>query len=85
MNTEFSCIWTEISVFSPNTGKYKPEKTPYLDTFHLISAYVCNINIKFVKNGLSSNYYVFFHFTHINIRKNNKHKTIDRAPINLLY
>ena len=22
-----------ISVFSPNTGKYGPEKTPYLDTF----------------------------------------------------
>ena len=23
-----------ISVFSPNTGKYRPEKTPCLDTFH---------------------------------------------------
>ena len=22
------------SVFSPNTGKYGPEKTSYLDTFH---------------------------------------------------
>ena len=22
-----------LSVFSPNTGKYGPEKTPYLDTF----------------------------------------------------
>ena len=21
-------------LFSPNTGKYGPEKTPYLDTFH---------------------------------------------------
>ena len=28
-NTEFS--W---SVFSPNTGKYGPEKTLYLDNFH---------------------------------------------------
>ena len=34
----FSCIRTEygdllqISVFSPNTGNYGPEKTPYLDT-----------------------------------------------------
>ena len=27
--------FTEIfPVFSPNTGKYGPEKTPYLDTFH---------------------------------------------------
>ena len=24
-------------VFSPNTGKYGPEKTPYLDTFHTVS------------------------------------------------
>ena len=23
-----------LSVFSPNTGKYGPEITPYLDTFH---------------------------------------------------
>ena len=23
-----------VSVFSPNTGKYGPEITPYLDTFH---------------------------------------------------
>ena len=27
-------ITEEISVFSPNTRKYRPEKTPYLDTFH---------------------------------------------------
>ena len=24
------------SVFSPNTGKYGPGKTPYLDTFHAL-------------------------------------------------
>ena len=30
LNTEIY----EISVFSPNTGKYGPEKTRYLDTFH---------------------------------------------------
>ena len=41
----FSYIRTEcgeiryLSVFSPNTGKYGPEITPYLDTFHA----VCNI------------------------------------------
>ena len=32
-------IWrgTEyLSVFSPNAGKYGPEKTPYLDTFHAV-------------------------------------------------
>ena len=38
----FSCIRTEygdlpwISVFSPNTAKYGPEKTPYLDKFHTV-------------------------------------------------
>ena len=24
------------SIFSPNTGKYGPEITPYLDTFHTV-------------------------------------------------
>ena len=45
----FSRIWTEygqirphlpakyLSVFSPNVGKYGPEKTPYLDTFHEVT------------------------------------------------
>ena len=36
-------IWrfTEyISVFSPNTRKYGPEKTPYLDTIHAVFAYL---------------------------------------------
>ena len=27
-----------LSVFSPNAGKYGPEKTPYLDTFHAVDA-----------------------------------------------
>ena len=31
----FSRIWTGYGeIFSPNAGKYRPEKTPYLDTFH---------------------------------------------------
>ena len=28
-----------LSVFSPNAGKYEPEKTPYLDTFHPVLDY----------------------------------------------
>ena len=28
-------------VFSPNTGKYGPEKYPYLDTFHAV--YISNL------------------------------------------
>ena len=34
----FSRIWTEY-VFSPNTWKYGPEITPYLDTFHAVLIY----------------------------------------------
>ena len=29
-------LFTYLSVFSPNAGKYGPEKTPYLDTFHVV-------------------------------------------------
>ena len=39
----FSCIWVkyggfteQISILGRNTGKYEPEKTPYLDTFHAV-------------------------------------------------
>ena len=28
-------------IFGLNTGKYEPEKTPYLDTFHVVNA-KCN-------------------------------------------
>ena len=34
----FSRIWTEY-VCSPNMGKYGPEITPYLDTFHAVLIY----------------------------------------------
>ena len=46
-NTEFFLVrifphshWTRsyLSVFSPNVGKYGPEKSPYLDTFHAVMA-----------------------------------------------
>ena len=29
-------IFPHSAVFSPNAGKYGPEKTPYLDTFHAV-------------------------------------------------
>ena len=31
-----------LSVFSPNAGKYGPEKTCYLDTFHAV-CYILNV------------------------------------------
>ena len=33
-------------VFSPNTGKYGPEITPYLDTFHAVLEITNNLNIR---------------------------------------
>ena len=45
LNTEFfSCPY--FSVFNPNIGKYGPEKTPHLDTFHAVPNFATdNINI----------------------------------------
>ena len=49
-----------ISVFSPNTGKYGPEKTPYSDTFYVVYCTrktsllklneYCEISIRSMKN-----------------------------------
>ena len=33
-----------LSVFSPNAGKYGPEKTPYLDIFHAVEH--MNFNVR---------------------------------------
>ena len=46
----FSCIRTEYventkKIFSPNTGKYGPEKTPYLDTFHAVTMKDLNFHL----------------------------------------
>ena len=32
----FPVFTPQISAFSPNTEKYGPGKTPYLDTFHAV-------------------------------------------------
>ena len=33
-------------VFSPNTGKYRPEITPYLDTFHAVCSQLSLLEAK---------------------------------------
>ena len=59
--TVFSCIRTEYgdllrkSVFSPNTGKYGPEKTLYLDTFHAVGIFTENFTIFFSNAGKTVN------------------------------
>ena len=35
-----------FSVFSPNTGKYGPEKTPNFDTFHAVSKYPYSVEMQ---------------------------------------
>ena len=37
---------SDFPVFSPNTGKYGPEITPYLDTFHAVLEITNNLNIR---------------------------------------
>ena len=42
-----------FAVFSPNTEKYGPEKTPYLDTFHAVfQAAVSSIYFNSLKKKL---------------------------------
>ena len=36
----------------PNTGKYGPEKTPYLDTFHAVNVNV-SLTIRILKNKIT--------------------------------
>ena len=38
-------------LFSPNTGKYRPEITPYLDTFHSVLNFVYSSHVKLVLGG----------------------------------
>ena len=40
----------EISVFSPNAGKYGPEEIPYLDTFHEVTILATQMLISSIKN-----------------------------------
>ena len=44
------------NVLSPNTGKYGPGKTPYLDTFHAVEKLknIANISFMFLCNALKS-------------------------------
>ena len=47
---ESKSLREKISIFSPNTGKYGPEKTPYLDTFHAVTL---TVNLKSEKAFLT--------------------------------
>ena len=54
------------SVFSPNTEKYGPEKTPYLETFHAVyfsitmfSSFINSALIKLMKRYLCSGFLIW--------------------------
>ena len=42
-----------LSVFTPNTEKYGPEITPYLDTFHVVHSLYLNIFVTFFFHKIS--------------------------------
>ena len=43
-----------LSVFSPNVGRYRTEKTPYLDTFHAVLALLCYyIDFNYAQNRVT--------------------------------
>ena len=44
-------------VFGPNTGKYGPEITPYLDTFHAVTTSQSALTCKFIKNEFQHRFY----------------------------
>ena len=46
---------TDLSVLSPNAGKYGPEITPYLDTFHAVN--VTNIHKEISQLNDTSNHH----------------------------
>ena len=46
IRTEYGKNAPYLSVFSPNAGKYGPEKTPYLDSFHTANISVNNFILK---------------------------------------
>ena len=47
------------SVFSPNAGKYGPEKTPYLDTFHAVMGTKCGSTYANIFMGIFEENYIY--------------------------
>ena len=71
-------------IFSPNTGKYGPEKTPYLNTFHTVTTIYSKVNIAnkliktiIVKNGSSENWITKYGRVHWSVSWEDKMIVID--------
>ena len=60
LNTEIHGV---TSVFSSNTGKYRPERTPYLDTFPVVQTrwnkqnYITFTDLKIVVSGVRISFF----------------------------
>ena len=63
-----------IQIWSPNTGKYGPERTPYLDTFHAVLLW---INQFIMMIGVLSD----IHIKSRNWHKNGKNDIMPDTPI----
>ena len=67
-----------FSVFSPNTGKYGPEKTPYWDTFHaVILLWNFALLLHFV---FENRFYPLFASRTVSLKKREKKKQIFCLP-----
>ena len=58
-------------VFSPNAGKYAPEKARYLETFHAVLLTVFNKYFKpepYLMDSISSSIYLFIYLFFLNVR-----------------
>ena len=67
MDNDFnSTATTACKVFSPNAGKYGPEKNPYLDTFHAVDL--------FLKMFIFWLFIYFCLFNYVIIHKSNHHR-----------
>ena len=78
----FSRIRTEygeISVFSQNAGKYEPEKTPSLDTFHAVFVF-CNTTCFVSECHTAKNKHYIF-----NLGQHNSCNTLHSKPINSIF
>ena len=80
----FHSFWNEnknkkyLSVFSPNAGKYGPEKTPYWETFHTVLIKTSNCEKPL---GIKIDYKLTFD-NHVNTfckKTNNKLKAIAKG------
>ena len=58
-----SYIWFVFPVFSPNTGKYGREITPYLDTFHAVIMIIEQMRVAVPKGRENAVIFGLIHFT----------------------